>query len=404
MLKVALVSMHASPLAPLGGVDAGGQNVHVGSLAKSLAALGCHVTVHTRRTSPDARRHVAMGPGIVIHHIDAGPATDLRKEEASEYLDEFAAGLNEAWGANAPTVAHAHYWMSGVAALEPARVNHLPLVQTFHTLGSLKRRHEPDALSISNRREHAERLLTERAAHIVVTSDHETTELIALGANRDRITVIPSGVDERFTTWGPQAPRAKHIPRVVSLGRLVARKGVDDAIRGIACHPTAELVIGGGPKPEEFDRDADVVRLRNLAGELKVADRVHFAGGLDRDAAAALVRSADVVVCPPWFEPFGIVALEAMACGVPVVATEVGGLVDTVVHGDTGILVPPRRPDLLGAAMKDLLDDPAQRERLARAGTRRSRRYRWERIASDTLSVYEALVEHQGEAATSATA
>jgi len=398
-MRVALVSVHASPLAPLGGVDAGGQNVHVGSLAKALAALGCQVTVHTRRTSAEARRHVAVGPGIVIHHIDAGPPVALPKEEVAAHLDEFSAGLSQAWTTNRPAVVHAHYWLSGVAAAAPAQALNVPLVQTFHTLGSLKRRHQPDSAPDSESRRAAEAMLVNRADHLIVTSEMEMEELVAMGAKRESITVIPSGVDERFTTWGPQAPRSKDIPRVVSLGRLVARKGVDDAIRALACHPTAELVIGGGPPGDDFDGDADVVRLRAVAGEMNLTHRVHFAGALDRDEAAALVRSADVVVCPPWFEPFGIVPLEAMACGVPVVGTEVGGLIDTVVQDDTGVLVPPRRPDLLGAAMKDLLDDPARRERLARAGSRRSRRYRWERIAGDTLSIYEQLVDQRGEPA-----
>jgi len=398
-MRVALVSFHASPLAPLGGVDAGGLNVHVGSLAKALAALGCQVTVHTRRTSADARRHVAVGPGIVIHHIDAGPPVPLAKEEVSRHVDEFSAGLAQAWSANCPAVVHAHYWMSGLAATEPARSLGVPFVETFHTLSSLKRRHQPEPELNADTRSAAEAMLASQADHLIVTSELEQAELVAMGAANAAITVIPSGVDERFTTWGPQAPRSKDIPRVVSLGRLVARKGVDDAIRALACHPTAELVIGGGPPGDDFDRDSDVARLRAVAGEMKLTDRVHFAGALDRDEAAALVRSADVVVCPPWFEPFGIVPLEAMACGVPVVGTEVGGLIDTVVQDDTGVLVPPRRPDLLGAAMKDLLDDPARRQRLARAGARRSRRYRWERIAGDTLSIYEQLVDQHGEPA-----
>jgi D-inositol-3-phosphate glycosyltransferase len=396
MMRVALVSLPASPLARLGGVDAGGQNVHVASLAKALAALGCQVTIHTRRTAREDRRHVAMGPGIVVHHIDAGPPRDLAQREAARHIDEFSAGLEEAWKSQRPSVVHAHSWSSGTAALPPARSLGLPFVQTFHTLGAAERRYEASGANFEER-DRSEAMLATQADHIVSTLDNELADLVALGAVASAITLIPSGVDERFTTWGPQAPRQPGVPRVVYVGRLASRKGTDDLVQALAFHPTAELVVGGGLPLDEIDNDADVQRLRALALELQLTDRLHFVGGLERDEAAALIRSGDVVVCAPWFDGSGVVALEAMACGVPVIGTEVSGLVDKIINGNTGVLVPPRRPDLLGPSLQQLLDDPARREKLGRAGTRRSRQFRWEHLAGDTLSVYEQLVDRRGE-------
>ena len=231
------------------------------------------------------------------------------------------------------------------------------------------------------------------ATWVAATCTEEVFELIRMGRSRSRISVVPGGVNlDLFNPEGPQAPRtAKH--RIVSVGRLVPRKGFDTVIRALPAIPHAELVIVGGPDCTELDSDPEACRLRQLAAELGVADRVRFDGAIGRDDMPALLRSADVVACTPWYEPFGMVALEAMACGIPVVASAVGGMLDTVVHDVTGRLVPPKRPAAVAGAINSLLRDRFRRQSLGAAGRDRTRaRYSWDRIAGDTLRVYDRLV------------
>ena len=206
---------------------------------------------------------------------------------------------------------------------------------------------------------------------------------------------MPCGVDvERFTADGPAERRRPGLKRVVVVGRLVERKGIGNAVEALALVPDAELVVAGGPAREALSEDSEAVRLLDLARRLGIAERVDLRGRVDRDDLPALLRSADAVVCAPWYEPFGIVPLEAMACGVPVVASAVGGLVDTVVHRRTGLHVPPRDPEALAAALRDLHADEPLRRALGEAGVRRVRaRYTWQRVASSTLAVYAGLPE-----------
>ncbi|MBM4600366.1 glycosyltransferase, partial [Rhodococcus hoagii] len=207
------------------------------------------------------------------------------------------------------------------------------------------------------------------------------------------ITVVPCGVDtDEFRPDGPRAPRGDRF-RVVTVGRLVQRKGFDVAIRALVALPGAELVIAGGPVAGSVDEDAEGSRLLHLADELGVRDRLTMPGQIPRARMPELLRSTDVVVCSPWYEPFGIVPLEAMACGKPVVASAVGGLTDSVVDGVTGVHVPPRNADALGRALHRLLTQPVQREQLGHAGRDRAvQRFAWSRVAGETERVYESVL------------
>jgi glycosyltransferase involved in cell wall biosynthesis len=188
------------------------------------------------------------------------------------------------------------------------------------------------------------------------------------------------------------AARTPGRSRVLCVARLVERKGVGNVVSALADVPDTELVVAGGPAAGDLTTCQEARRLREVADEHGVADRVLLLGRVERDALPALIRSADVVACVPWYEPFGIVPLEAMACGVPVVASAVGGLVDTVVHGVTGVHVPPRRPERTAAALRQLLASPARRRALGRAGAERARaRYGWDGVASSTLTAYQGL-------------
>lgn len=401
-MRIAMVSEHASPLAALGGVDAGGQNVHVAELARAAARAGHEVEVWTRRDAPGLPRSVPFAPGVTVRHMDAGPAEPLPKDRLVPHVPRMAQVLEDAWVADPPDVVHAHFWMSGLAAMSAARRPGVPVVQTFHALGAVKRRHQGEDDSSPRGRVPAETALARRAARVIATCTDEAFELARLGVPRARVNIVPCGVDlEGFAPEGPVADRDPGAPRIVSIGRLVRRKGVDELIAALRRVPRARLVVAGGPPPAHLDADDDVRRLREVARRAGVADRVVFTGAVARDAVPALLRSADVVACVPWYEPFGMVPLEAMACGRAVVASAVGGLSDTVVDRVTGIHVPPRRPDLLGTALRDLLAAPAMVEAFGIAGRDRATScYGWDRIAASVVGVYHQALDASTDAMT----
>jgi glycosyltransferase involved in cell wall biosynthesis len=387
-MRIAMLSEHASPLAALGGADAGGQNVHVADLAGALADRGHDVVVYTRRDSAQLADRVQMRPGVTVEHLTAGPATPLAKDVLLPYVPELADELAARLADDPPDVVHAHFWMSGLAAVTAAPAG-TPVVQTFHALGCVKRRHQGSADTSPPTRLEDERTITGAATRIIASCADEAAELVAMGARRDHIDIVPSGVDlTRFTPDGPAAPRTRR-RRLLTLGRLVPRKGVDDAIHALRDLPDTELVVAGGPARDHLRDDAEGRRLLDLAAHASVDDRVHFIGGVTRDEVPALMRSADAVVCLPWYEPFGIVPVEAMACGVPVIGTAVGGLLDTVVDGGTGFLVPPREPAAAAAAIGRVLADPALHRRLSERCVTRARRYGWAQIARRTERTYE---------------
>jgi glycosyltransferase involved in cell wall biosynthesis len=392
-MRIALVSEHASPLATLGGADGGGQNVHVAELARALAAQGAEVVVHTRRDDPELPRRVPFAPGVEIDHVDAGPARHVPKDELLPHMEQFADELEETWASAPPDVVHAHFWMSGLAASAAARPHGIPVVMTFHALGAEKRRHHGERDPSPPERLGAEAVLARESAAVIATSSAETFWLRRMGADVGRVAVIPCGVDlERFAPLADaRAARPPGPPRLASLGRLVERKGVGTIVEALPELPGVELLVAGGGQGPLAD-DAEHRRLSALAGQLGLAERVRFLGPVSRDGACDVLAAADVAVCVPWYEPFGIVPVEAMAAGVPVVGAAVGGLLDTVVHDETGLLVPPRNPALLGRALAALLADPARRRRMGAAGARRAaQRYGWPRIAERTLRVYLAI-------------
>lgn len=399
-LRVAMISEHASPLAVLGGVDAGGQNVHVAELARALARLGAQVTVHTRRDSETLPEYVQFAPGVRVHHVDAGPPCPLPKDELLPYMDEFGVRLERLWRRQRPHVVHSHFWMSAVAALGAAPVLGLPVVHTFHALGVVKRRYQGEKDTSPPERIGIERDIAKRVDRIVATCTDEVFELMRIGAQRERLAVIPCGVDlALFTPDGPRTRRRAGMQRLVTVGRLVQRKGIGNVVSALPALPGVELVVAGGPDRCQLERDPEATRLLELALGEGVADRVTLLGRVSREEVPRLMRSADAVVSVPWYEPFGITPVEAMACGVPIVASAVGGIIDTVLDDVTGVQVAPRDPDRLAEALRALLADPRRRAAYGRAGTERARRfYDWGRIATSTLSLYERLVPRRSSA------
>jgi len=393
-MRIAMISEHASPLAAIGGVDAGGQNTHVAELSVALAATGHEVRIYTRRDTPGRPDVVPLGERVDVVHVPAGPPDQLPKDALLPFMGAFGDWLAADWRDRwRPDVAHAHFWMSGLATLTAARRTAVPVVQTFHALGSVKRRHQGAADTSPPQRIGYERAVGRAADRIVVQCRDEVAELLRLGVPRDRMALVPSGVNtDRFRPPGPAVPRRAGLARILTVARLVERKGVEDQIRAMRRLPRAELVVIGGPPAGQLGSDPYARKLRELADRCGVADRVRFAGAVPPERMPAWYRSADVLAATPWYEPFGLTVLEAMACGVPVVATAVGGLTDTVVDGVTGDLVAPRDPAGLAKTLHQLLGDDNRRTAYGAAAVDRAvHSYAWPRIAGRLAAVYATL-------------
>src|SRR5215204_160342 len=400
-MRIALISEHASPLAVIGGVDSGGQNVHVAELAAGLVRQGHAVAVYTRRDSPQLRPRVTTGGGYDVVHVPAGPPCPLPKDELWAHMPEFAQQLWRRLRADRPDLLHAHFWMSAWAAIQVSEPLRLPVLVTFHALGSVKRRHQGQSDTSPPERIATEALIGTTCDHIIATCHDEVGELARLGVRRDRTSVVPCGVDIEHFTPGPGDDTGWKLSRsapyrLVSAGRRVPRKGVGSVVEALSELPDVELVIAGGDGPTDAASNSERERLAILARQHGGADRVRFVGRMSRGQMVDLLRSADVVVCTPWYEPFGIVPLEAMACGVPVVGSAVGGMLDTVVDSVTGALVRPRDPVALAEVVGPLLESPSRRAEFARAALERVRScYSWNRVAADTAAVYQQTVRRQ---------
>ena len=392
-MKIAMVSEHASPLACLGGVDAGGQNVHVAALSAALARRGHQVVVYTRRDDPSTPARVRLLPGVEVEHLTAGPARPISKDELLPFMDGFGVELAQRVRRQQPDLMHAHFWMSGLASLQAA--GGLPVVQTFHALGKVKRRWQGSSDTSPRERIGAERLIARTADLVIATCTDEVRELRSMGVPAGRVEVVPCGVDlTLFTPARDAAHGGQDRPaRLLILGRLVPRKGVAEAIAALAQVPEAELLVVGGPAPDGLATDPEARRLLALAASHRVADRVRLLGRQPHAALPELMRSCDLLLAVPWYEPFGITPLEAMAAGLPVVATAVGGLRDTVLDGVTGRLVPPRCPEALARVLNELLADPSRRQAMAHAGRERVlAHYGWDSIAEQTEACYRSVL------------
>ncbi|MFF3866382.1 glycosyltransferase [Micromonospora sp. NPDC001898] len=394
-MRIAMVSSQASPLAALRGESTGGQDTHVAELAAALVGQGHDVRVYTRRDSPGLPDAVATPDGYEVLHVPAGPAHLLPGDEMLPYAGEFGRWLAGQWrdGPWLPDVAHAHFWMSGLATVHASRRAGVPVVLTYHTLGTAQRRHPGARDTGPPGRIGYERALGRAVDLVVVQGQDEIGELIRLGVPRSRMALVPAGVNERmFRPDGPVAPRDPARPRVLTAGRMVESSGFQDVVRAMSAAPGAECVVVGGPPAGGLPADGFARRLTALSRSCGVADRVKLIGAVPREKLAAWYRSADLLVAAPWHAPFGLTALEGMACGVPVIGTDVGGIADTVIDGLTGDLVPPRDPRALGTAIRRLLGDNVRRFAYATAALDRIRsRYSWRRCAEQLNVVYETV-------------
>jgi len=388
-LKIDFVSAQVNPLAGSGGPGFGSQHVHVAALAREFGRHGHRVTIHTRRDSESVPARVRIAAGVTVEHVPAGPARELPYDKQLSCMAEFGQYLADRWLREPPDMVHAHYWMSGLAALAGARDLRLPVVQTFHGLGVPPRRREPGETQGPAVRMRLEAAIARGVDAILATSTDEAFELARLGVSRHLVRVVPAGVDiGQFTPEGP-AKRKGDQPRLFTVG-LARQTGLEEILRALAGVPDCELLVAGGPAKVKLRQDREYRRLAKLTGQLGVASRVKFCGRVSHQDMPGMLRSADLVVSVPWHGPSSLVPLEAMACGKPVIASAVGGHPDAVVDGTTGVLVPPKQPEVLARRIRDLLASPMMRQGLGiAAADRAAARYSWERIGQETLAAYD---------------
>lgn len=387
-LRIALVSLHTSPGAEPGSGDVGGMNVVVRNQAEALGAAGHEVEILTRRSSPDEPEAVDLAPGVVLRFLTAGPVEAVPKGRHEEFVDEFRDRLAELgpWD-----VIHSHHWFSGVAALPVARRLGIPHVQSFHSIAAA----DSTPLSHGERAESPGRLAGEamlaRESDSVVAISHAEAETVTsrLGGDPTRVAIVLPGVDaELFRPLAAGETAAR--PTVVVAGRLEPLKGPDLAIEAVAAVPAElrpELVIAGGASTEFAGYERDLAALADRSGL-----DVRFLGPQTRPGLASLLREARIVLVPSHSETYGLIALEAAASGVPVVAASSGGLRESVVDGVTGVVLDSRDLVVWGETVTRLLGDGELWERLARASRERALEHPWSLSAAELSDVYCRLV------------
>jgi D-inositol-3-phosphate glycosyltransferase len=330
--------------------------------------------------------------GFTIEHVPAGPPRAVGKDELLPFMRRFGRWVAGHWGATGfiPDVVHAHFWMSGLAARVALRGTATPYVITFHALGTVKRRMQGAEDTSPAGRIAIEREVALGARRVIAQCTDEIVELRGYGIGAGRVALVSSGVDTEVF----QPSDAHPVPgRILSVGRLVPRKGFGHLVRVLPLLPDAHLVIAGGPPRSELIADPVAGELRELALRLGVQSRLHLLGSVPQHEMPALYRSAEVVACVPDYEPFGLTPLEAMACGTPVVAHAVGGLRDTVRHRATGELVLPGDRRGLANALRRMLSDAGIRQRYGTEAVRHVRQtYPWTRIAELTEETYRAAI------------
>jgi len=413
MIHIAMISYHTCPLATLGGKDTGGMNVYVRELTRFLGQIGIHVDVFTR-SQDEHVPHVLhdLGYGNRVVHIPAGPEVPLSKEVMASYIPEFVEGVKRfAAEKNIKyDLIHAHYWMSGVAALSLREAWNTPIVQMFHTLVLMKNSvaRSPSEIEGPYRLDGEQKVIA-GVERIVAATTSEKDQLETLyGANTQKISIIPPGVDtSHFYPIPADEARAfvgtpPDEQMILFVGRIEPLKGVENLMRAIAlmrlngvnCDvPHYLAIIGGDPDSTEEKVTAEMARLKRLCSELGNCDTILFLGKRSQDILPYYYSAAEFLVMPSHYESFGMVALESMACGTPVVASRVGGLAYLIQDGVNGYSVPDGDIEALSDRMTLLLRDPAHRQQLGRQAVSYAQDYDWEKIARRIASLYRDLLQ-----------
>lgn len=407
--RIAMLSVHTCPLATLGGKKTGGMNVYVRDLSRELGRKGIFVDVFTR-SQDDCQPRIKhdLGSRARVIHIPAGPELPIPVQEVGNYLVEFVDGVQQfAYKEDLSyDLIHSHYWLSGLVAeqLRHSWGRYIPIVHMYHTLGHMKNRIAlDDSQRASPQRIQAETAILDYADRIVVSTPAEEAQLKWLyGADTGKVVTLPPGVDlERFHPIAKE--RAKDelgIPHndknIIFAGRIEPLKGIDTLLRAIALiqqrrpqaiKNTCVAIIGGDPWSD--DPDDEMARLQQLRKDLDIHDLVTFLGSKDQDVLPYYYAAAEMVVMPSHYESFGLVALEAMAMGTPVIASEVGGLAFLVRDGETGFHVPSRDPEALAEQIYRLLTDDSCRRALGQNARAYAQQFAWPLIVERMVRLYE---------------
>jgi len=407
MKRIALISEHASPLAVLGGTDSGGQNIYVGQVAKHLALLGYKVDVFTRKDSESLPETVPYEDGVRVINITAGPAAYIRKEDMLPYMYEFADHVAEFIRFHGTyDIIHANFWMSGLVAVLIKRQFNIPFVITFHALGRVRRFYQKEADEFPDIRLDIEDLIISHADRIIAECVQDKDDLCThYNTPEGKIAIIPCGYDPQ-ELWPIKKAAARAVlgfageqKIVLQLGRMVPRKGIDTAVRGFSRFlqrhegDVTLVIVGGASEIPDPVLTPEIGRLQNIAREEGITEHVVFRGRAGRSDLKYYYSAADVFVTTPWYEPFGITPLEAMACGAPVIGSRVGGIKSSVVDGETGYLIPPRNPVHLADRLRYLYAHPDVLQTMSCRSVKRVREnFTWEIVTKAVAALYRDVI------------
>lgn len=409
-LSVALISEHASPLATLGGKDSGGQNVYVAEVARNLARQGFLVDVFTRRDDAILPEIVDWLPGVRVIHVTAGPAECVEKESLLSFMDEFTDSMTGFIQEQsiAYDIVHANFFMSALVAANIKKQLGIPYVVTFHALGLVRRVYQKEADSFPVERLEIERVIAQDADYIIAECPQDKKDLIYYyDAPPERITIIPCGFcSKEFHPINQSDARQQlGLPQdeaiLLQLGRMVPRKGVDNVIQALPfvqnTSKKVRLVIVGGEGDLACEElTPEIGRLQRIAAEQGVTAQVTFAGRRQREMLKYYYSAADIFISTPWYEPFGITPLEAMACGTPVIGSNVGGIKYSVADGETGYLVPPKDPIALAQKIQLLLNDEHNMQQMKQAAIKRVNTYfTWGKVTAAIGKLYSDVIHQQ---------
>ena len=407
-----MISIHSCPLAPLGSKDTGGMNVYIRELSRELAKQGIHIDIFTRSQQPNIPTVVDYQKGVRIIHLKAGCRSPFDKNSLWFHLPEFLENMKQFIRDEqvSYTLIHSHYWLSGCVGTALSSLCGIPLVHMFHTLGYLKDQvTKPLGTAESPIRLRVEAQIAKQADRLVVASNREKSQLIrAYGVSAEKISTVPCGVNTHLFRSLPSRQSKSHLNLpdkryILFVGRIDPVKGIDILLKAMRtvkdqaanADTLCLLVIGGDGKRPAYPEDSEMHKLKQLTTNLRLEDTVLFLGSQKQERLPFFYAAAEMCVLPSRYESFGMAALEAMACGIPVIASDVGGLSSFIQDTKTGFLVPGENEKVLAARILTLLNDAALREGMGKEARQRAKEFSWKKIACQIMGLYTALREER---------